>query len=94
MMIISPSISIVVYHIASLSTVLCRLGVGYEDISMMIQERELEQHEDKQEQESEIEQRGEEAPVDSGRAGGSASKTTMTSKNERTGHRLRGRQMS
>jgi hypothetical protein len=28
MMIICPSISIVVYHIASLSTVLCRLGVG------------------------------------------------------------------
>jgi hypothetical protein len=28
MMIISPSISIVAYHIAYLSTVLCRLGVG------------------------------------------------------------------
>jgi hypothetical protein len=28
MMIISPSISIVDYHIASLSTIPCRLGVG------------------------------------------------------------------
>jgi hypothetical protein len=63
MMIISPSISIVAYHIASLSTVLCRLGVGYEDISKMTQERELEQHEE--EQEREIEQHEEEALVDS-----------------------------
>jgi hypothetical protein len=45
-MIISLSISIVVYHIASLSTVMCKLGVGYEDISKMTQELELEQHEE------------------------------------------------
>jgi hypothetical protein len=45
-MIISPSISIVAYHIASLSTVLSKLGVGYEDISKMTQELELEQHEE------------------------------------------------
>jgi hypothetical protein len=59
----------------------------------MTQEHELEQHEEEQEQECEIEQHEEEAPVDSGAAGGSASETTMTSKNERPGHRLRGRQM-
>jgi hypothetical protein len=46
MMIISPSISIVSYHIASLSTVLCRLGVGLEDISKMTHECELEKHEE------------------------------------------------
>jgi hypothetical protein len=47
----------------------------------MTQERELEQHEEEQEQEHEIhEQHEEEAPVDSGAAGGSASETTMTSK--------------
>jgi hypothetical protein len=55
----------------------------------MTQEHELEQHEEEQEQECEIEQHEEEAPVDSGAAGGSASETTMTSKNERSGHRLR-----
>jgi hypothetical protein len=56
----------------------------------MTQEHELEQHE----QEHKIEQHEEEAPVDSGATGGSASETTMASKNERSGHRLRGRQMS
>jgi hypothetical protein len=58
----------------------------------MTQERELEQHEE--ESEHEIEQHEEEALVDSGTTGGSASESTMTSKNERLGHRLRGRQMS
>jgi hypothetical protein len=47
-----------------------------------------------QEHEHKIEQHEEEAPVDSGATGGSASETTMASKNERSGHRLRGRQMS
>jgi hypothetical protein len=94
MMIISPSISIVAYYIASLSTVLCRLGVGQEDISKMTQQCELEQHEEEQEQEREIEQHEEEAPVDSGAAGGSVSETTTTSKNERPGHILCDRQMS
>jgi hypothetical protein len=47
----------------------------------MTQEHELEQHEEEQEQEHEIhEQHEDEAPVDSGAAGGSASETTMTSK--------------
>jgi hypothetical protein len=46
----------------------------------MTQVRELEQHEEEQEQEHEIEQHKEEAPVDSGAARGSASETTMTSK--------------
>jgi hypothetical protein len=48
----------------------------------MTQEHKLEQHEEEQEQEQEreIEQHEEEAPVDSGDAGGSASETTMTSK--------------
>jgi hypothetical protein len=44
----------------------------------MTQERELEQHE--VEQERKIEQHKEEAPVDSGVVGGSASETTTTSK--------------
>jgi hypothetical protein len=56
----------------------------------MTQEHELEQHE----QERKIEQHEEEAPVDSGAAGGLTSETTMASKNERSGHRLHGRQMS
>ena len=59
----------------------------------MTQERELEQHEEEQEHEIH-EQHEEKAPVDSGAAGGSASETTTASKNERPGHRLRGRQMS
>jgi hypothetical protein len=47
----------------------------------MTQERELEQHEEEQEQEHEIhEQHEEEAPIDSGAVGGSASETTTTSK--------------
>jgi hypothetical protein len=47
----------------------------------MTHECELEQHEEEQEQEHEIhEQHQEEAPVDSGAAGGLASETTMTSK--------------
>jgi hypothetical protein len=47
------------------------------------------------EQEHEIhEQHEHESPVASGAAGGSASKTTTASKNERSGHKLRGRQMS
>jgi hypothetical protein len=47
----------------------------------MTQECELEQHEEEQEQEHEIhEQHQEEAPVDSGGAGGLALETTMTSK--------------
>jgi hypothetical protein len=57
----------------------------------MTQERELEQHEEEQVQEREIEHHEEEAPVDSGAVGGSTSETTTTSKNERPGHRLRGR---
>jgi hypothetical protein len=56
----------------------------------MTQERELQQHEEEQEQEHEIEEHEEEAPVDSGAVGGSVSETTMASKNERLGHRLRG----
>jgi hypothetical protein len=59
----------------------------------MTLERELEQHEDEQEHVIH-EQHEEEAPVDLGAAGGLASETTMASKNERPGHRLRGRQMS
>jgi hypothetical protein len=46
----------------------------------MTQERELEQYEEDQEQEREIEQHKEEALVDSGAAGGSASETTTASK--------------
>jgi hypothetical protein len=45
----------------------------------MTQDCELEQHEEEQEHEIH-EQHEEEAPVDSGAAGGSASETTMTSK--------------
>jgi hypothetical protein len=60
----------------------------------MTQERELEQHEEEQEQGREIEQHEEEALVDSRAAGGSTSETTTASKNERPGHRLRGRQIS
>jgi hypothetical protein len=47
----------------------------------MTQECELEQYEEEQEQEQEIhEQHEEEAPVDLGSVGGSASETTMASK--------------
>jgi hypothetical protein len=46
----------------------------------MTQECELEQHEEEQEQEREIEQHEEDAPVDSGAAGGSASETTTAFK--------------
>jgi hypothetical protein len=46
----------------------------------MTQERELEQHEEEQDQEREIKQHEEEAPVDSGAAEGLASETTTTSK--------------
>jgi hypothetical protein len=56
----------------------------------MTQERELKQHEEEQEYEIH-EQHEEKAPVDSGAAGGSVSETTTSSKNERPGHRLRGR---
>jgi hypothetical protein len=45
----------------------------------MTQERELEQHEEEQEHEIH-EQHEEEAPVDSGAVGGSASETTTASK--------------
>jgi hypothetical protein len=48
----------------------------------MTQECELEKHEEEQgqEQEQEIEQHEEEAPVDLGAVGGSASETTTASK--------------
>jgi hypothetical protein len=47
----------------------------------MTHEHELEQHEEEQEHEREIhEQHEEEAPVDLGAAGGSASETTTASK--------------
>jgi hypothetical protein len=47
----------------------------------MTKEHELEQHEEEQKQEHEIhEQHEEEAPVDSGVVGGSASETTTGSK--------------
>jgi hypothetical protein len=57
----------------------------------MTQERELEQHEEEHEIHEQYE---EEAPVDSRATGGSAPETTTASKNERLGHRLRGRQKS
>jgi hypothetical protein len=53
------------------------IGVGYEDIRKMTRERELEQHEEEQEQEIH-EQHEEEAPVDSGAVGGSASETIIS----------------
>jgi hypothetical protein len=46
----------------------------------MTQERELEQHEEEQEQGREIEQHEEEALVDSGAVGGSTSESTTASK--------------
>jgi hypothetical protein len=46
----------------------------------MTQERELKQHKEEHKQEHEVEQHEEEAPVDLGAAGGSASETTMASK--------------
>jgi hypothetical protein len=48
----------------------------------MTQERELEQHEEEQEHEIH-EQHEEEAPVDSGATGGSASETTTASKKQK-----------